>query len=119
MPGCPCHPQRQDGLKRDQMATFFVNLPPWLLGMEDCGGAHYWARKLQSFSHTGKPMAPQFVKPFLRTNKNDAADAEAICEPVARPNTRFVPLKNIEQQAIPALHRVRQGLVKARTAQAN
>jgi transposase len=64
-------------------------------------------------------MAPQFVKPYVKTNKNDAADAEAICEAVARPNMRFVPIKNIEQQSVLSLHRVRQGFVKARTAQAN
>ncbi len=66
------------------------------------------ARKLQAFGHTVKLMAPQFVKPYVKTNKNDAADAEAICEAVARPNMRFVPLKNVEQQAVLALHRVRQ-----------
>ena len=64
-------------------------------------------------------MAPQFVKPYVKSNKNDAADAEAICEAVARPSMRFVPIKNIEQQSVLALHRVRQGFVKARTAQAN
>ncbi len=64
-------------------------------------------------------MAPQFVKPYVKTNKNDAADAEAICEAVARPNMRFVPMKDVEQQAVLSLHRVRQGFVKARTAQAN
>lgn len=106
-------------IRRDQMATFFVNLPPCLIGMEACGGAHYWARKLQALGHTVKLMAPQFVKPYVKTNKNDAADAEAICEAVARPNMRFVPHKNIEQQATLALHRVRQGFVIARTAQAN
>ena len=106
-------------LRRDQMAEFFVNLPACLIGMEACGSAHHWARKLQSFGHTVKLMAPQFVKPYVKTNKNDAADAEAICEAVARPNMRFVPIKNIEQQSVLALHRVRQGFVKARTAQAN
>ena len=106
-------------LKRDQVAEFFVNLPPCLIGMEACGSAHYWARKLVSLGHTVKLMAPQFVKPYVKTNKNDAADAEAICEAVARPNMRFVPIKNIEQQSVLALHRVRQGFVKARTAQAN
>ena len=106
-------------LKRNQMAEFFVNLPPCLIGMEACGGAHHWARKLQGFGHTVKLMAPQFVKPYVKTNKNDAADAEAICEAVARPNMRFVPIKNVEQQSVLALHRVRQGFVKARTAQAN
>jgi transposase len=106
-------------LRRDQMATFFVNLPPCLIGIEACGSAHHWARKLQSMGHTVRLMAPQFVKPYVKTNKNDAADAEAICEAVGRPNMRFVPIKNVEQQAVLALHRVRQGFVKARTAQAN
>lgn len=106
-------------LRRDQMATFFVNLSPCLIGMEACGSAHHWARKLQSMGHTVRLMAPQFVKPYVKTNKNDAADAEAICEAVGRPNMRFVPVKNIEQQTVLALHRVRQGFVRARTAQAN
>jgi transposase len=106
-------------LKRDRMAAFFVNLPPCLIGMEACGSAHHWARKLQALGHTVKLMAPQFVKPYVKTNKNDAADAEAICEALTRPSMRFVPVKNVEQQAVLALHRVRQGLVKARTAQAN
>lgn len=106
-------------LKRAQVAEFFANLTPCLIGMEACGSAHHWARKLESFGHTVRLMAPQFVKPYVKTNKNDAADAEAICEAVARPNMRFVPVKNIEQQSVLALHRVRQGFVKARTAQAN
>lgn len=106
-------------LRRDQMAAFFVNLPPCLVGIEACGSAHHWARKLQAMGHTVRLMAPQFVKPYVKTNKNDAADAEAICEAVGRPNMRFVPIKNVEQQAVLALHRVRQGYVKARTAQAN
>ena len=87
--------------------------------MEACGSAHFWARKLQGFGHTVKLMAPQFVKPYVKTNKNDAADAEAICEAVARPNMRFVPIKTLEQQSVLALHTARQGFVKARTAQAN
>ena len=106
-------------LRRDQMAAFFVNLPPCLIGMEACGSAHHWGRKLQSMGHKVRLMAPQFVKPYVKTNKNDAADAEAICEAVGRPNMRFVPVKNVEQQAVLALHRVRQGFVRARTAQAN
>ena len=106
-------------LRRDQVAAFFVNLPPCLVGMEACGSAHYWARKLQSMGHTVKLMAPQFVKPYVKSNKNDVADAEAICEAVARPSMRFVPIKNIEQQSVLALHRARQGFVKARTSQAN
>lgn len=106
-------------LKRDQMAAFFSNLPPCLIGMEACASAHHWGRKLQEMGHTVKLMAPQFVKPYVKSNKNDAADAEAICEAVARPSMRFVPLKNTDQQSILAVHRARQGFVKARTAQAN
>ncbi len=106
-------------LKRNQALSFFANLPPCVIGMEACAGAHHWARTLESFGHQVKLMAPQFVKPYVKTNKNDAADAEAICEAVTRPSMRFVPTKNIEQQAVLALHRARQGFVKARTAQAN
>ena len=106
-------------LKREQMATFFVNLPPALVGMEACGSAHHWARKLQSMGHTVRLMAPQFVKPYVKGNKHDAADAEAICEAVTRPTMRFVPIKNVEQQAVLSMHRVRQGFIRARTAQAN
>lgn len=106
-------------LKRNHMAEFFINLPPSLIGMEACGSAHHWARKLQSMGHTVRLMAPQYVKPYVKTNKNDAADAEAICEAVARPTMRFVPIKNVEQQSILAVHRVRQSFVHARTAQAN
>ncbi|WP_454866872.1 IS110 family transposase [Pseudomonas lini] len=106
-------------LKRDQVVVFFANLPPCLIGMEACGSAHYWARKLEALGHTVRLMAPQFVKPYVKSNKNDAADAETICEAVTRPTMRFVPIKNIEQQSVLALHRARQGFVKARTAQAN
>lgn len=106
-------------LKRDQMLSFFTNLPACLIGMEACGSAHFWANKLQGLGHTVKLMAPQFVKPYVKTNKNDAADAEAICEAVTRPTMRFVPIKSSEQLAVLALHRARQGFVKARTAQAN
>jgi transposase len=106
-------------LKREQMAAFFATLPPCLIGMEACGSAHHWARKLQGYGHAVHLMAPQFVKPYVKSNKNDAADAEAICEAVARPNMRFVPIKSVEQQSVLSLHRVRQGFVKARTAQAN
>ena len=106
-------------LKRNQVAVFFANIPRCVIGMEACGSAHHWARKLRGFGHQVRLMAPQFVKPYVKTNKNDAADAEAICEAVGRPNMRFVPIKNIEQQGVLALHRVRQGFVKARTAQAN
>jgi transposase len=106
-------------LKRDQVAAFFARLEPCLVGMEACGSSHYWSRKLHELGHTVKLMAPQFVKPYVKTNKNDVADAEAICEAVGRPNMRFVPTKTAAQQSVLALHRARQGFVKARTAQAN
>ena len=106
-------------LKRSQVVPFFSQFAPCLIGMEACGGAHFWARKLMEFGHTVRLIAPQFVKPYVKTNRNDAADAEAICEAVGRPNRRFVPIKNTEQQALLGLHRSRQGFVTARTAQAN
>jgi len=106
-------------LKRSGMAKYFANLQPCLIGMEACASAHHWARKLQGYGHTVKLMAPQFVKPYVKTNKNDMADAEAICEAVGRPNMRFVAHKTVEQQAILSVHRARQGFVKARTAQGN
>lgn len=106
-------------LRRKQVAEFFANRPCCLIGMEACASAHYWARKLASFGHTVKLMAPQFVKPYVKTNKHDIADAEAICEAVARPNMRFVAVKAPDQQSVLAIHRARQGFVKARTAQAN
>ena len=96
-------------LRRAQVSVFFANLPPCTIGMEAGASAHHWARTLQGFGHTVRLMAPQFVKPYVKTNKNDVADAEAICEAVGRPNMRFVPIKNIEQQAILSVHRVRQG----------
>jgi transposase len=106
-------------LRRAQMARFFATLTPCLIGMEACSSAHHWARTLQAFGHTVKLMAPQFVKPYVKSHKHDAADAEAICEAVGRPSMRFVPVKSVEQQAVLALHRVRQSVVRARTAQAN
>lgn len=106
-------------LKRAELVNFFAKRVPCLIGMEACGSAHFWARKLSELGHTVKLMAPQFVKPYVKTNKNDARDAEAICEAVARPNMRFVAIKSVEQQALLGLHRARQGFVAARTAQAN
>ena len=82
-------------LKRHQLLVFFSNVPACLIGMEACGGAHFWARRLQAQGHTVRLMAPQFVKPYVKSNKNDAADAEAICEAVSRPNMRFVPINKI------------------------
>jgi len=106
-------------LRRAQVAGFFSNMPPCLIGMEACASAHHWGRTFERFGHTVRLMASQFVKPYVKTNKNDVADAEAICEAVGRENMRFVPIKSVEQQAILSVHRVRQGFVKARTAQAN
>lgn len=106
-------------LKRAQMLPFFANLTSCRIGLEACGSAHHWARKLQALGHTVQLIAPQYVKPFVKRNKNDAADAEAICEAMTRPNMPTVPIKNASQQAILSVHRARQGFVKARTAQAN
>ena len=106
-------------LKRAEVVNFFAKLRPCLIGMEACGSAHFWARKLSELGHTVKLMAPQFVKPYVKANKNDARDAEAICEAVGRQNMRFVPVKTVEQQGLLSLHRARQGFVVARTAQAN
>jgi transposase len=106
-------------LRRSPVIAFFAQRIPCLVGMEACGGAHEWARRLTTLGYTVKLMAPQFVKPYVKTNKNDAADAEAICEAVSRPNMRFVPIKTPDQQAVLALHRARQGFVRQRTAQGN
>jgi transposase len=106
-------------LNRNQVLAFFANLLPCLIGLEACGGAHYWARELIKLGHDARLISPQFVKPYVKGNKNDSNDAEAICEAVSRPNMRFVPIKSIEQQDIQMLHRVRSGLVKERTALAN
>lgn len=106
-------------LMRDQVLTFMANVPKCLVGMEACGGSSYWARELTKLGHSVKLMAPQFVKPYVKTNKNDQADSEAICEAVTRSNMRFVPIKTAEQQDILFIHRVRQRLVKNRTALAN
>ena len=89
------------------------------VGMEACGGAHHWARELQKLGYKVKLIAPQFVKPYVKSNKHDAADAEAICEAMARPGMRFVPVKSVEQQDIQAMHRVRASLVEQRSAKAN
>jgi transposase len=106
-------------LRRKEVVAYFTQLPACEIGMEAGSSSHYWARRLQGLGHRVKLMAPQFVRPYVKTNKNDARDAEAICEAVTRPSMRFVPIKTAEQQAILALHRARQGFVKARTAQAN
>ena len=105
--------------RRVQLLAYFEKIAPCLIGMEACGSAHYWARELQKLGHTVKLMAPQFVKPYVKSNKNDANDAEAICEAVARPTMRFVAVKTIAQQDIQAIQRVRSELVSHRTAKVN
>lgn len=106
-------------LNRSQLRAFVANLPPCLIGLEACGGAHYWVRELTKLGHNVRMIAPQFVKPYVKSNKNDAVDAKAICEAVQRPSMRFVPSKSLEQQDMQSLHRIRSQLVARRTAQAN
>ncbi len=93
--------------------------PGCVIGMEACGGAHHWARMLQSKGYQVKLIAPQFVKPYVKTNKTDANDAEAICEAMSRPSMRYVAVKTVEQQDLQAVHRVRSSLIQVRTAKAN
>jgi transposase len=102
-------------LRRGQVLGFFAKLPACLVGMEACSSAHHWARELQKLGHEVRLILPQYVKPFVKTNKNDAADAEAICEAVTRPTMRFAPVKNCEQQAVLMIHRARELLVRQRT----
>lgn len=112
----------QKQISRGKMLTFFANLPPCLIGMEACAGAHYWARELMRFGHEVKLMAAQFVSPYRKrgtSGKNDRNDAEAICEAVGRPNMRFVPIKSVEQQAVLMVHRARTLIVSERTALVN
>ncbi|MDQ6987096.1 MAG: IS110 family transposase [Mariprofundaceae bacterium] len=106
-------------LSRSKLAAYMAQLPPCLVAMEACGGSHYWARKFQAMGHNVRLISPQFVKPYVKSNKNDMADAEAICEAVQRPNMRFVPIKSIEQQDILSIHRAREQVVRRRTAQGN
>jgi transposase len=106
-------------LSRHDLIPFLAKLPPVLIGMEACGGAHYWARRFRAHGHEVKLMAPQFVKPYVKSNKNDSRDAEAIAEAMTRPTMRFVPTKEVDQQDLQALHRVRERLIGARTALVN
>lgn len=106
-------------LVRKELVSFVAQLPACIIGIEACGGANHWVRVFEKFGHTVHMIAPQFVKPFVKSNKNDAADAEAICEAVQRPSMRFVPAKSIEQQDMQSLHRIRSQAVARRTAQAN
>ena len=106
-------------LRRSQMLPFFEKLPPCLVGAEACGTSHHWARELTKLGHEVRLMPAAYVKPYVKRGKNDAADAEAICEAVTRQTMRFVPIKSREQQAALSLHRVRQLLIKQRTQLVN
>jgi len=107
---------------RDQQVPLIAQLPPCLIGMEACSGAHHWARLFRQFGHILKLMAPKLVAPYRmsgKRGKNDAADAAAICEALTRPNMRFVPVKDEHQQATQCLHRTRHGFIEERTATYN
>jgi transposase len=106
-------------LRRARVLSFFETLPPCLIGMEACASSHYWSRELQALGHTVRLMPPAYVKPYLKRQKNDAADAEAICEAVQRPNMRFVPTKSADQQACLTLHRTRHLFIRQQTAVIN
>ena len=107
---------------RDKLYALVAALPPCVIGMEACSGAHHWARRFQSAGHTVHRIAPKFAAPYRmsgKRGKNDAADAAAICEAVQRPNMRFVPIKSLEQQSQLCVHRVRQAFIEQRTATIN
>src|SRR6266446_97801 len=106
-------------LSRHDLMPCMAKLPPVLIGMEACGGAHDWARRFRVYGHEVKRMAPQCVKPYVKSNTNDRRDAEAIAEAVTRPTRRFVPTKDVDQHDIQALHRVRERLISERTALVN
>ena len=106
-------------VRRDRLVETVAALPQCLIGMEACSGAHEWGRRFLEHGHTVKLMAPKFVAPYRKSDKNDGNDAEAVCEAVTRPNMRFVPVKSTEQQALLVVHRVRQGFVVERTAVIN
>jgi transposase len=101
--------------RRSDVLTFFERTEPSLVGIEACATAHYWARSIMALGHKVKLMPPTYVKPYVKRQKNDAADAEAICEAVTRPTMRFVPVKGEEQQGILVLHRTRELLIRQRT----
>src|ERR687886_2566794 len=105
--------------RRKEMFAFFEKLAPTVVAIEACGASHHWARLLRSFGHTVKLIPPQLVKPYVKRGKNDAADAEALCEAMSRPTMRFVPVKTAEQQAALMLVSIRDRLIRNRTQLAN
>lgn len=106
-------------LRRGQVERFFAELPPCVVGMEACGGAHYWARVVQQLGHEVRLMHASYVKPYVKRNKNDGRDAEGVCEAMQRPTMRFVPVKSEAQQGILAVHRTRELLIRQRTMTGN
>ena len=106
-------------LRRDSVVRFFANLPPCMVGMEASNGAHYWARVLTDLGHQVRLISPHFVTPYVKSNKNDRNDAEAICEAISRPLMRFVPPKSTEQLAVQAIHRICRRLVSDRVKLVN
>jgi transposase len=106
-------------LTRARLSAVVAQFPTCTIAMEACGSAHHWARRFRTYGHEVRLIAPQFVKPYVKSNKNDAADAEAICEAAQRPSMRFVAVKTVEQQDIQGIHRMRSLAVQQRTAQIN
>jgi transposase len=106
-------------LRRHAVLPFFANLPTWLVGMEALNGAHFWAKAISELGHDVRLISRQFVTPYVKSNKNDRNDAEAICEAVGRPNMCFVPVKSAEQLAVQAVHRIRSRLVADRVRLVN
>src|SRR5205809_7726515 len=106
-------------LRRGAVEKFFAQLPPCTVGVEACGSAHHWARVIGRYGHQVRLMPPAYVKAYVKRNKNDGRDAEAICEAVSRPSMRFVPVKDAEQQSVLMLHRARSLLVRQRTMLVN
>lgn len=115
----PGHVVVSKKLSRGKLKAYVATLPACLVALEACGSAHYWARLFRSYGHEVRLISPQFVKPYVKSNKTDAVDAEAICEAAQRPHMRFVSVKSVEQQDVQALHRMRQLAVARRTAQVN
>jgi transposase len=119
--GVDCHGKTvlRRTLRRGAVMSFFANLPPCLVGMEASNGAHFWAKAISELGHDVRLISPQFVTPYVKSNKNDRNDAEAICEAVSRPSMRFVPVKSAEQLAVQAVHRIRSRLVTDRVRLVN